>query len=193
MKRRGSDEVQVFRKRLRRREIHLGIRYLTCSCYKRLPLLGNPSIRDEFVDVLIAARRRHGFRLIAWVVMPEHFHLLIVPTAGLGTGSDVPAILIGIKKTLAARVLRRWCEASWSGLAGITAADGTARFWQAGGGFDRNVRDEFELERTIEYIHHNPVERGLVRSSLDWRWSSARWYAGVRENTPEIDSIEGRE
>lgn len=74
-------------------------------------------------------------------------------------------------------------------LARITRADGSARFWQPGGGFDRNVRDYAELSREIEYIHHNPVRRGLVANPIDWPWSSARWYAGLRDGQIEIDPI----
>ncbi len=179
------------RKRLKRREEHLGWRFLTCSCYRRLQLFADDWVRDLFAEVLALARERHGFRLVAWVVMPEHVHLIIIPTAGLGTGSAVPAILIGIKKTLAQRVLRAWREPNAEVLDTIRTKDGQERFWQAGGGFDRNIRDGDELEREIEYIHQNPVRRGLVAKASDWRWSSARWYAGQREGTLGIDSLDG--
>ncbi len=46
-------------------------RYLTFSCSKRLPLLDNPKIRDTFAAVLAESRGRFGFRLLAWVAMPE--------------------------------------------------------------------------------------------------------------------------
>ena len=58
-----------------------------------------------------------------------------------------------------------------------------------GGGFDRNVRDMKELKKEIAYIHDNPVRRGLVEKSVDWKWSSARWYAGQTEGEIEIDPI----
>jgi len=69
----------------------------------------------------------------------------------------------------------------------ITGENGTRHFWQAGGGFDRNVRHEAEELRTIEYIHQNPVKRGLVREPVDWAWSSARWHVGMREGQVPID------
>jgi hypothetical protein len=56
---------------------------------------------------------------------------------------------------------------------------GHVRFWQRGGGFDRNVRDESELMREVCSIHRNPVERGLVENPDDWAWSSVRWWMGI--------------
>ena len=39
----------------------------------------------------------------------------------------------------------------------------------------------------IDYIHANPVRRGLVGRAEDWKWSSARWYAGLRPVKLEMD------
>lgn len=61
------------------------------------------------------------------------------------------------------------------------------RFWQAGGGYDRNVGDESTLRTMIDYIHQNPVRRGLVDRPEDWIWSSARWYAGLDPVVLEMD------
>jgi putative transposase len=54
------------------------------------------------------------------------------------------------------------------------------RFWQPGGGYDRNIRSTPALRAVIDCIHANPVRRGLVARAEDWEWSSARWYAGPR-------------
>ena len=61
------------------------------------------------------------------------------------------------------------------------------RFWQQGGGYDREMFEVGTIKRAIEYIHMNPVRRGLVVSPLDWRWSSARWYAGLDDVVLEVD------
>ena len=67
--------------------------------------------------------------------------------------------------------------------------DGTTeyRFWQAGGGYDRNVVEQDTLRTMIDYIHSNPVRRGLVDRPEDWTWSSARWYAGLHPVVLEMD------
>jgi putative transposase len=51
-------------------------------------------------------------------------------------------------------------------------------FWQSGGGYDRNLDQPSTLLGNIDYIHMNPVRRGLAQSATDWKWSSARWFAG---------------
>ena len=49
-------------------------------------------------------------------------------------------------------------------------------FWQRGGGYDRNITESATLEKMIEYIHLNPVRKGLVERATDWKWSSASWF-----------------
>ena len=67
------------RKRLHRWEVAGAVRFITFSCHRRLPLLDSPGPRDLFAQHLAAARAQHGFDLFAWVVMPEHVHLLVRP------------------------------------------------------------------------------------------------------------------
>ncbi|MGE3107137.1 MAG: transposase [Phycisphaerales bacterium] len=180
------------RKKLHRREAYLQSRFLTFSCFGRLPLLKNPKIADEMAACLERARLRRGFRLIAWVIMPEHVHLLMVPKPVESDGRvrvSVPSLLMAIKRPLAATVLERWRQANWQGLSRLRDAEGEARFWQPGGGFDRNVRDAEEYAKTIEYIHQNPVERGLVAATTDYRWSSARAYAGIDDGLVHVDQV----
>ena len=64
----------------RRRYETLGeLRFLTFSCYHRLPLFNNDAIKDEFVRALDNARKRTDCRIIAWVIMPNHVHMLVAP------------------------------------------------------------------------------------------------------------------
>ena len=59
------------------------LHFITCSCYRRLPLLGRTRSRTVFVKILGEVRECHGFALVGYVVMPEHIHLLISePTKG---------------------------------------------------------------------------------------------------------------
>jgi putative transposase len=147
-------------------------------------------LRDEFVTALTNARDKHRFKLVAWVVMPEHVHVILVPGGEIDSrGSSLPAILIGLKKPLSETIIARWRALKWNKIAAVTDSRGRVHFWQPGGGFDRNVRDADELAREVRYIHQNPVTRGLVPHASDWPWSSARWYAGWPGVTPSIDPI----
>lgn len=68
----------------------------------------------------------------------------------------------------------------------LTLPDGRRRFWQAGGGYDRNLFSPEAIHASLEYIHNNPVRRLLVEAAVDWPWSSARWYADLSSNF-EVD------
>jgi len=173
--------------RRRRYEIPGHARYLTFSCRHRLPLFLNDRIKDAFTDHLASTRRAHGFRLLAWVVMPEHVHLLIVPNL---PAFPLSRTLSRLKRPFAETVIRRWRSIDAPVLMRITDVDGRARFWERGGGYDRNVFSTQELHEKIEYIHANPVRRGLVERPDHWRWSSAPWYAGDRSGAVEIDRLE---
>jgi hypothetical protein len=52
----------------------------------------------------------------------------------------------------------------------VTRENGTreSRFWQSGGGYDRNVVKPATVSRVIDYIHFNPVRRGLAERAEDW-------------------------
>lgn len=172
---------------MRRWEGSGAVRFVTFSCQRRLPLLGNPAIRDVFVEALTTARSRHGFELFAWVVMPEHIHLLLRPHPD----AHLDEALRSMKTSVAKRVVNRWRTLGAPILDQIQTSRGAPRFWQKGGGFDRNVRDQHEFCREVRYIHRNPVERGLVEQPEGWRWSSVRWWMGQRDGEVECDPPPG--
>lgn len=60
-------------------------------------------------------------------------------------------------------------------------------FRQPGGGDDRNITENRTLRPMIEYLHGNPVRRGLVAEAEDGEWSSARWFAGMGAVNNEMD------
>ncbi len=161
---------------MKRNESPGGVRFITFSCHRGLPLFSNPAICLVFAEVLAAARVRLRLRLCAWVIMPEHVHLLAIPASGVHLGDT----LRSIKMSVARRVLARWRKLNAPILLRLAVRESAPRFWQAGGGFDRNVRDDAELSRSIRYIHRNPVRRGLTARPEDWPWSSVRWWMGER-------------
>ena len=167
-----SSPVGPMRKRLRRCEAPGAVRFITFSSHKRLPVLDLESRRDMLRSRLAAAALKHRVHVIAWVIMPEHMHLLLRPT------TDVPLwkMLESFKKYASAALLAHMIACRDLLLEHMTRPDGRYRVWQKGGGFDRNVRSVGEMQREIAYIHSNPVKRGLVEHPCDWAWSSARWW-----------------
>ena len=162
-------------------------RELTFSCYRHYAFLGRDRTRAWFCEALDDARREFAFQLWACVVMPEHVHVLVYPGAAV---DKMSAFLQAVKEPVARKAIRYLKETSPEWLARVTVHEGRRvrhRFWQPGGGYDRNITSTAVLRAVIEYIHANPVRRGLVARAEDWEWSSARWYAGLRPVKLEMD------
>ena len=157
--------------------------YLTFSCYHNLPLFKDNVIYGLFLQSLDAARNHGLFRLYGFVVMPNHVHLMTFPQ----NNTSLSAILTAVKQPFSYRGLN-WLGRNWPEIySHLTVKKGNRmlrRFWQAGGGYDRNVFKDETFIRSLEYMHYNPVRKGLVQSPLEWKWSSARFY-----ETGEIDLI----
>jgi len=170
--------------KMKRIEAPNHIRFLTFSCYQQLPLFNNDRIKDAFVDHIHNTRINTNFHLISWVIMPEHVHLLIWPDI---ERAPVSKVVWHLKREFAKMVIGRWNELDAPILTKLRTTQGKIRFWQHGGGYDRNIISQLELEEKLHYIHQNPVKRGLAPTQTDWPWSSASWYAGCREHTIPID------
>ena len=157
-------DPRIYRKQMHRQESATIARFITFSCNHRLPLLGNPRIADLFVSLLSEARTRHGMKLYAWVVMPEHVHLL-VKAAGAPWSTIAQFIKTGVSK----RVINRWRKLGPVAAPFLSAikSDDTYRFWLPGGGFDRRLRTTNAMAREIRYVHRNPVERELATKPED--------------------------
>src|SRR3954469_2256208 len=116
------------RKTRRRHETPNDARFLTFSCVHRLPLFSNDKIKQAFVERLALTRAALGFKLLAWVIMPEHVHLMIFPDHGVAA---MPRILTSLKRPFAEAVLARWRGLNAPILDRIWS-DGRVRFWQPG-------------------------------------------------------------
>ena len=149
---------------------------LTFSCYRRMSLLTNDPWRKLLAKQIDTANDRHDFRLVAFVFMPEHLHLLVYPAGG----SEVSDLLKAIKRPVSYRIKQILQEHQSPLLNRLTIQERpgkmTFRFWQEGPGYDRNMNTEKAIVAAIDYIHRNPVRRGLVERASQWKWSSARWY-----------------
>jgi putative transposase len=161
---------------------------LTFSCFRRYPFLQAERTCQWLAEAIVEARKVLKFSLWAYVFMPEHVHLLIFPTQ---PDYDIRVILQKIKEPVGRRAIKHLQRTAPDWLPRITVHRGNRlerRFWQAGGGYDRNVVEPATLLEMIEYIHANPVRRGLVSCAEDWKWSSAGWIEG--KNCLEPDPVD---
>ena len=157
------------------------LHFVTFGCYQRRPLLGTARARDCFVKMLEEVRGRHGFALIGYVVMPEHVHLLMSESA-----KKNPSRIVQVLKQKVARALLRRRRRKDDGQRELPFGDrepGETHFWQRRF-YDFNVWSEKKLKEKLEYMHANPVRRGLVQDPNDWPRSS--WANYMRKDKAKI-------
>lgn len=182
------------RKRVRHYHERGDFHELTFSCYRRMPLLTNDNWRRRLSRVVDDALEEMSFQLVAFVYMPEHVHLLIYPTM---PQPDIGRYLARVKQPFSKEIKGLLTEPGASLLKTLTVRERPGkfcfRFWQEGPGFDRNIFSPEALEASIDYIHNNPVQRGLCRKDTDWKWSSVRYYLldPLKQQFPGLPQIHG--
>ena len=119
-------------------------RYLTFSTYRSLELFGTDELRDAFAGQLRRTQELRDFRLYAWVLMPNHVHMLI-----RDPGGEVEGVLRSLKAAVARKILSRWRELDASVLGRLVDEQGRTRFWQRGGGYDRNIVSDEEFDEKV--------------------------------------------
>ncbi len=178
---------ETHRKRVRHFNEPGHLHELTFSCYRRMPLLTNDLWRAMLSTAIDRATLKHQYALSAFVFMPEHLHLLVYPTVG---GGHIDRLLKAIKRPFSYQIKQLLLESRSQLLDTLTIQQRpdvtTFRFWQEGPGYDRNMTEPATAMAAIDYIHLNPVRRGLVRQARDWKWSSAKAYEDS-EQVPTSD------
>ncbi len=159
------------------KNIDIGASYycITGTFVEWLPLLNNATVRDIVCDEIGRALLECGGYVSAFVLMPDHVHLLVyLPDGGqlhrfnrLWRGRSAQRIIAHAKDVNATKVLETMAR----------HANGKARFamWK------EQVRalaiySEKKLYAKVNYIHANPVRRGLVTLPEQWSFSSWRFY-----------------
>jgi putative transposase len=164
------------------------LHFITCSCYRRLPLLESVHARNILVRILGEVRDRYGFALVGYVVMPNHVHLLISEPAK-GTPSTVMQVLKQLVSKRLCPKRRRRASAGQLRLRFDREGDSLPQFWQARF-YDFNVWSQKKKLEKLQYMHMNPLKRKLVLHPKDWPWSSFSFYSGRKPELVRIDPVQ---
>ena len=181
------------RKRVRHYNEPGDVHELTFSCYQNLPLLSCDERKRMLSDCIDRATIRYGYRLIAFVYMPDHVHLLVSPAR---SDCRIEKLLYAIKRPVSYRI-KRLLQLSGAPLIGrlmVCERPGkvTFRFWQEGPGYDRNLCSIEAVTASVEYFHLNPVVAGLCEYPGQWKWSSWRYYAHPEAPAdPDLPRMDG--
>jgi putative transposase len=169
----SNQNTTEHRKKLQRFDIPGHAHELTFSCYHQRPYLKAPVVCTTFMEELAVAKTNFQFKIWAYVLMPDHVHLLIWPEVD---NYKISLILQHIKGKASTRY-RQWMLENAAGRYQkfVVPEKGREvfRLWQVGGGYDRNIEDAEGVHNAIRYIEMNPVKAGLVKTPEEWVWSSA--------------------
>jgi putative transposase len=156
---------------------------ITLVTNHRLPVFRTDKLREFMCAAINEARQSAGILLFAYVIMLDHLHLL---TNRPSTNSDLLRVIKGLT---ARRVIDYLKENDYqSSLKKLEHQQRDRNYkyslWQT----EKNVFpiiSERTFIQKLNYIHNNPVRAGLVERATDYRWSSARIWAGCPiENEP---------
>jgi REP element-mobilizing transposase RayT len=149
------------------------------SCILRIPAIAE-MVQNSFLKF-----QGERYRLFAWVVMPNHVHVLFRPLEGWLLTRIVASWKSFTGKRIADFIRSTGQAGAWrSGIGN----DGWSGAWDSGGQtearhlrvwhreyWDRFIRSVEHYQTLIYYIHENPVKAGLVKKAEDWQWSSAQY------------------
>jgi putative transposase len=135
------------------------------------PVFFSDSDRAEYLRLIAAACTAHGTRCLAWCLMDNHVHLVLIP-----------ADADGLRATLG--------EAHRRYTLGVNKREGWKGFLFQGR-FASYPMDDAHLMVAVRYVENNPVAAGMVAQAGDWKWSSARSHiAGKRAPGDPLTDIE---
>jgi putative transposase len=120
--------------------------------------------------ILEETRQRYRFVVVGYVVMPEHFHLLISEPE-----TKTPSTVMQVLKQRSAQALLPRRKRRDPRQRALFGDESKRAFWQSRF-YDFNVWTTKKRVEKLRYMHRNPVKRGLVASPEQWRWSSYRHY-----------------
>ena len=140
--------------RIARRVRQAGVYFVTTDTWQKHPLFISVALANIVVEQILSCRERGFYKLHAFVVMPDHLHVLLTP----GDATTVEKAMQMIKGGSAHRM-------------GLERPN-KFPIWHAGF-HDRWMRNAEEYRSSMRYIEQNPVEAKLVERSEDYVFSSA--------------------
>ncbi|HEV7866914.1 MAG TPA: transposase [Chthoniobacteraceae bacterium] len=153
--------------------------FVTSTVVDWLPVFTNAARCQIIVDSLEYCRREKGLKVCAWVILDNHLHAVLA-------APELPRVMADFKRHTARRLIElfRAEKCDWL-LALMRAAcpsyktESDLQFWQEGYHPQALISDTVMLQK-LEYLHNNPVQRGLVAAPEHWWYSSAHeWCAGA--------------
>ena len=157
-----------------RRELIEGVPYhVTVRINNRLFYFDNTEAKRMFIEVMKKVQLIYKCKIECFTIMNNHVHLIVKPR----NAKDLPGIMHRLLMTFAKRFNKRFKQ--------------SGHVWESRY-YSRPLRTLVDIESTFRYIAKNPVTANLVKSPIDWFWSSIAFYERKRSLFISDISIEMR-
>jgi putative transposase len=143
---------------------------IACSCFRQQPKLGEEKHRDVFMRLMEELRVKFRFAVAGYVVMPDHFRLLMREPE-IDTAANAVEML-------RARYRRRY----------NSSARSDEQVWESRFS-DTHIVGADAIAATLTSMHNEPVKAGLAATPDEWAWSSARAYSGLPEGVVTVEPV----
>ncbi len=150
-----EDDSHACRLRGGRFSAHFQTYFITKCIESRRAILANPVAAETVIQSLVHLRGQGHIKLLAFVVMPDHYHAVFT----LLPGQELSTIMRRVGSYTANRIRK--------------VLDLRHTIWQDDGFYDHACRNDDEVRDAVEYVHDNPVRKGFVAAPEEWVFSSA--------------------
>jgi REP element-mobilizing transposase RayT len=165
-----------------------GIYFVTSTVVEWIPVFTSKIYFEIIIDSLKFCRTNKGLKLYAFVIVDNHFHLIV-------SGERLAEIMRSLKGFTSRQIIeqlkrdnKKWLLNQLAYYKKRHKTESTFQVWQEGFHPELILSEEMLVQK-IEYIHFNPVKRGYVNLPEQWRYSSARNFILEDQSIIEIDLL----
>jgi putative transposase len=160
--------------------------FITATILNWLPVFTTSGCCDVIVRSFAYCREHKALRIYAWVILDTHLHAIVA-------GPDLANTIGNLKKFTARELLsqlktegRDWLRKQLEFFCARHKTASTHQVWQEGV-HPQSIPSDTMMLQKLEYLHNNPVKRGLVAAPEHWRYSSAHEWLGGSEPSFRVD------
>ena len=163
--------------------------FLTFTVVEKIPVFTNSQYCNVIIENFKFYQENKNLKIFNYVIMDNHVHMI------MSHKKDIGKVVQDFKKYTAKQALelltndsRQWIKYLLKFFKKSYKSVSTYQFWQEGS-HPELIQTQEMYNQKVEYIHNNPVKRGLVYEDRDWYYSSARNLYGL-ENPFEVDILD---
>ena len=162
------------------------LHFITFAVVEWVDVFTRQKYRDIVIKSLEYCIDNKGLKLHAWVIMSNHIHFIVSAKEGFGLSN----ILRDFKKFTAVKIItaiknnnsesrKDWMLSIFRAKGQGNSRNSIHQFWRQDNQ-PIELTDNKMIEQRINYLHHNPVEAGIVENAMDYLYSSAKTYGGEK-------------